>query len=378
MKLSVYCFLFLTWLSCCSGGILFKKLFSKRVKFQTYNSNEKLQDAPAPTFTRKTTNALKSMQLLAYAMRQSKYTGNIRTVKSKWSVNYIVYPQDYPDLGNIGYVNIKEYRPELFQQLRENAGISIEQYVEDLQSENLHFLFNRMDSKSKQYFWKSINHFLLIKTIKQYESCNLKEILSELKMHILYENADSVQEINSTSTSSSSSIPINEKLKTSCLGNVLGLYKVSIYSKFGFLISHKHFIVLKNIFQPNSLMNNYFYQQPPSSASPPLLSQQPSLFYDLKGSFIGRKKSNSSLVYKDLDFLEQNQLFILGEEGKQLLLETLRHDCQFLEKSNFMDYSLLVEIDNHNNNNINPSSSGLPHFSNLFRSSSSSSWKQNK
>jgi hypothetical protein len=317
------------------------------------------------------------MQLLAYAMRQSKFAGNIRTVKSKWSVNYVVYPQDFSGLGNIGYVNIKEYRPDLFQQLRENAGISTEQYVEDLQSENLHFLFNRMDSKSKQYFWKSINHFLLIKTIKQYENCNLKEILSALKTHILYENADSLQEINSSS--SSASIPINEKLKTSCLGNVLGLYKVSIYSKFGFLISHKHFIILKNIFQPNSFMNNYFYQQPPpSSSSPPLLSQQPSLFYDLKGSFIGRKKSNSSLVYKDLDFLEQNQLFILGEEGKQLLLETLRHDCQFLEKNNFMDYSLLVEIDNHNNNNINLPSSGLPHFSQLFHSSSSSSWKQNK
>jgi hypothetical protein len=73
--------------------------------------------------------------------------------------------------------------------------------------------------------------------------------------------------------------------------------------------------------------------------------------FDLKGSLIGRRASQISNVAKDLDLLDSGGFFELGS-AKQLLLDTLEKDLAFLERHQFMDYSLLVAIDENYQKNL--------------------------
>jgi 1-phosphatidylinositol-4-phosphate 5-kinase len=68
--------------------------------------------------------------------------------------------------------------------------------------------------------------------------------------------------------------------------------------------------------------------------------------YDLKGSTVGRaasphEKMKSTCTQKDLDI---NRPLFLGPKRRALLVEQLKRDCDFLERSGVMDYSLLVGI----------------------------------
>ena len=72
--------------------------------------------------------------------------------------------------------------------------------------------------------------------------------------------------------------------------------------------------------------------------------------YDLKGSWVGRKTKNvesrndPKTTLKDLDFKELGPKIRVGPERKALLMSSLRRDCDFLERHNLIDYSLLLGI----------------------------------
>eukprot|EP00298_Acanthocystis_sp_HF-20_P011672 c19513_g1_i3.p1 GENE.c19513_g1_i3~~c19513_g1_i3.p1 ORF type:complete len:497 (+),score=100.80 c19513_g1_i3:221-1492(+) len=70
--------------------------------------------------------------------------------------------------------------------------------------------------------------------------------------------------------------------------------------------------------------------------------------FDLKGSTFGRKTAdetrNKSVTLKDLDFLEMGKKIVIGTQKKQRLMRQLALDCNFLQNSKLMDYSLLVGI----------------------------------
>jgi len=70
---------------------------------------------------------------------------------------------------------VKIYRPELFAKLRERIGISDEYYFNCLNANNLQCLSS--DSKSGQAFWMSNDGSIVLKTLKHYELCNLRNIL---------------------------------------------------------------------------------------------------------------------------------------------------------------------------------------------------------
>jgi 1-phosphatidylinositol-4-phosphate 5-kinase len=83
--------------------------------------------------------------------------------------------------------------------------------------------------------------------------------------------------------------------------------------------------------------------------------------YDLKGSVVGRtvgeeklKNLKSTTILKDLDF--HNDL-ILGPQKRDLLFNQLDIDCEFLQRQDIMDYSLLLGVHSrtkalHNNEEV--------------------------
>jgi hypothetical protein len=190
---------------------------------------------------------------------------------------------------------VKTYRPDVFKFLRHCSGVSDSSWLACMNAANLVQL--NADSKSGQAFWRSQDGVLVLKTIKPYECRNLREVLEKLSCHVSMEN------------------------EHSCIGGVLGLFRVR-------LSNGKKFYVMasKNVY--------------PSSFWP----QSESRKYDLKGSTVGRKKSISSNVYKDLDLLADNRYLMLGNL-KPVVLHSLQRDAQFLSSCGFMDYSLLVDVE---------------------------------
>ncbi|XP_072346812.1 phosphatidylinositol 5-phosphate 4-kinase type-2 gamma-like [Scyliorhinus torazame] len=71
--------------------------------------------------------------------------------------------------------------------------------------------------------------------------------------------------------------------------------------------------------------------------------------YDLKGSLVSREASDKEKVkelptLKDMDFLNMNQKVYVEREDKNLFMEKLRRDVEFLTNLKIMDYSLLLGI----------------------------------
>lgn len=66
--------------------------------------------------------------------------------------------------------------------------------------------------------------------------------------------------------------------------------------------------------------------------------------YDLKGSTLGRTAKPGEGVRKDEDWVNDGQRLNLSANDATKLLEAHRHDCEYLEKKTFMDFSVLVGI----------------------------------
>lgn len=56
------------------------------------------------------------------------------------------------------------------------------------------------------------------------------------------------------------------------------------------------------------------------------------------------KKNPTSVILKDLDFLQSNNKLVLGRERKKTLVAQLETDTRFLETIGVMDYSLLLGV----------------------------------
>ena len=66
--------------------------------------------------------------------------------------------------------------------------------------------------------------------------------------------------------------------------------------------------------------------------------------FDLKGSTLGRQRRTRELakgqecIYKDNDFTDGDAAYTRHFD---VILDALRHDCDFLEKHRLLDYSLV-------------------------------------
>ena len=148
-----------------------------------------------------------------------------------------------------------------------------------------------------------------------------------------------------------------EQNPNSFIKGVLGLYRIKLRRN-----RHKlYFIAMKNI-----------YSKPGGGGGS--RGRGGDLLFDLKGSTVGRAKSATSRVLKDLDLIEvvngrgnagnnmppltssldfrhynqylQQTAALLEMDGKSkgLLLGVLEQDVMFLSRFGLMDYSLLVQM----------------------------------
>lgn len=71
--------------------------------------------------------------------------------------------------------------------------------------------------------------------------------------------------------------------------------------------------------------------------------------FDLKGSTVGRElsaeaRTKKNPTFKDMDFRRLGKKICLGPKMREVFLQQLADDCNFLVSQNIMDYSLLVGI----------------------------------
>lgn len=81
--------------------------------------------------------------------------------------------------------------------------------------------------------------------------------------------------------------------------------------------------------------------------------------FDLKGSQVSRQvltnlnesfdKLNSSVVYKDVDFLSVKKIISLTYEDESKIKNAIKNDVQFFSKHNIIDYSLILGIFSNEN-----------------------------
>lgn len=186
---------------------------------------------------------------------------------------------------------VKVYRPAVFEQLRHHCSIEEYDYLQSLDVSMLQCL--TVNSKSGGAFWVSTDGKILVKTIKHYEAKLLRKLLDSYVLHVL--------------------------TGPSAIGNILGLYRIR-----GRFSGTKYILVSKNVF-PN----------------PGVQCEK----FDLKGSTVGRLSDSSSAVSKDLNVLQSNKKFVLGERARLAVLQLLARDTEFLARWRLMDYSLLVAVE---------------------------------
>lgn len=211
---------------------------------------------------------------------------------SKYSLNMNTDPSNIKITVPEGS-QLKVYRPSVFNNLRRHAGVSDQLYTKCLDVENLVCISS--DSKSGQAFWKSSDDTIVLKTLKHYEAINLLRVLDKYAAHTLGD--------------------------ISCIATVIGLYRVKLRNG-----ARRYFIVCKNVYPRNTW--------------------HVTGRYDLKGSTVGRLASPSSNVKKDLDLMASNKKLVLGP-ARATVLHALQRDVNFLRCQRFMDYSLLVAVEQH-------------------------------
>jgi hypothetical protein len=115
----------------------------------------------------------------------------------------------------------------------------------------------------------------------------------------------------------------------SLLVKILGVYRVSYYNQEGKYVKYD-LIVMENLFYNRSFMKTF----------------------DLKGSIRNRYQKDSTSVLLDQNLLESfsgGDPLLVREPSKALLTMSVYNDTLFLSKLNMMDYSLLVGVDQKNN-----------------------------
>ena len=216
--------------------------------------------------------------------------------------------------------SLKELAPVIFNNIRLYLGINKESFISSISPEDFitellisgQFIFEELcstgNSGSLFYYTRDGNY--IVKTIRKKEYKFLKSILMKYYIHLK----------NNT---------------LSLLPKFLGCYALT--KKVKKKKQHIYFIVMMNVFCTTNHID---------------------IRYDLKGSKIGRKVLKGTveddLVYKndlalkDLDF-ESNKEKINIDKKRNIILEQIKKDSDFLAKIGANDYSLLLGIHNLNN-----------------------------
>eukprot|EP01129_Flabellula_baltica_P011973 TRINITY_DN5338_c0_g1_i1.p1 TRINITY_DN5338_c0_g1~~TRINITY_DN5338_c0_g1_i1.p1 ORF type:complete len:678 (-),score=125.49 TRINITY_DN5338_c0_g1_i1:209-2242(-) len=189
-----------------------------------------------------------------------------------------------------------EFAPHIFQKIRLLSGMTAEEYRRGINPRYMKEAIEKVkgsDGRSASFFCWSADKKFIIKTIPQYESEKLRDILPVYYDHL---NADE-----------------------SLLVKFYGSYMIELPQS-----EPLYIIVMNNCHPPNMEMDEK---------------------YDLKGSWIARGGNlDVTKLGKDTDLINTGQDIHIGINMKQRLLEVISRDIQMLRDVNIMDYSLFLGI----------------------------------
>ncbi|PPQ69941.1 hypothetical protein CVT24_003691 [Panaeolus cyanescens] len=197
------------------------------------------------------------------------------------------------------------YYAKQFDTLRKRCGVS-ETFLQSLsQSAN----WTADGGKSKSNFWKTSDDKFIIKTlVNAWNVADLQVLIDHAPSYFQY--------MDSTAS------------RPTVLAKLMGFYTVEIRNlETGNVQSRADLLVMENLFFDRNI----------------------SKIFDLKG-IQGRKvkaRGKGSKTLFDGEWIEgqQRALTLIHPYSKVVLREALKHDADFLSKSNIMDYSLLVGVD---------------------------------
>lgn len=194
------------------------------------------------------------------------------------------------------HFKIKEYCPLVFRDLRERFGIDDTDYRKSLT--RFQPVVSDSPGRSGAKFYNSNDGLFVIKTMTREEVELMHFLLKEYHPYIV------------------------ERHGRTLLPQYLGMYRLTVDGIENYLF------VTRNVFS-NRL---------------PLHTK-----YDLKGSTVERDASDKEKekdlpTLKDNDFAKDGTKIVIGIQAKDLLMETLTADVDFLMKLQIMDYSLLLGV----------------------------------
>ncbi|XP_069509698.1 phosphatidylinositol 5-phosphate 4-kinase type-2 gamma [Ambystoma mexicanum] len=204
-------------------------------------------------------------------------------------VNHLFNRENLPS-----HFKFKEYCPQVFRNLRERFGIDDVDYQVTLtrsppysesETQDVRFLF-------------SYDKTLVIKEISSEDVADVHSILSHYHQHIVHCHGSTL------------------------LPQFLGMYRLTVESE------DHYMLIMRNMFSHRLTVHKK---------------------YDLKGSLVSREASDKEKVkelptLKDVDFLNTSQKVYVTEEQKNVFMEKLKRDVEFLVQLKIMDYSLLLGI----------------------------------
>ncbi|KAJ3326888.1 Phosphatidylinositol-4-phosphate 5-kinase [Blyttiomyces sp. JEL0837] len=190
----------------------------------------------------------------------------------------------------------KDYAPWVFRHIRENFRIDSGEYLLSLTGK---YVLSELGSpgKSGSFFYFSQDYRFIIKTIHHSEHKFIRQVLKNYYSHV-------------------------KANPETLLSRIFGLHRVKLPGN-----RKIHFVVMGNVFP-----SNYDIHET----------------YDLKGSTVGRKiseeqaKANPRAVLKDLNWLERGKKLHLGPRKREVFVQQMERDVEFLVSMKIMDYSLLI------------------------------------
>ncbi|CAG9334371.1 unnamed protein product [Blepharisma stoltei] len=195
-------------------------------------------------------------------------------------------------------VVIKEFAPDIFEDIREIYNLSYEDALMSLDpyenKENM-FKVDESSGKSGSFFLFTSDNRLSIKTIKRKEKKTMRKILKDYHIHL-------------------------KNNPHSMLCRIYGLYTIKVPG-----VTSLDIILMQNV----------------------LYGVEPLFTFDIKGSTVGRTacdKGKPSGPLKDLDLIKFKHIFELSEDDKIRIVDIIVNDSKFLYSHKLMDYSLLLAI----------------------------------
>lgn len=206
----------------------------------------------------------------------------------------------------------KDYAPYVFQSIRRQYGISYDSYIKSIGVNTFrNAFFDRLylmlaensTGKSGSFFFQTSDNRFTLKTIKREEFRLLKKTLPQYHDYIL-------------------------KNPATLITRYFGLHQIKCYNG-KLLIFDVYILVMNNVL-------NLSY--------PERLEEK----YDLKGSSYKRLTHDSNVkrnhAKKDLNFIDDKTKIAVNSELRDVIINQMQSDAEFLSHLHIIDYSLLVGI----------------------------------